>query len=66
MLQHTITNCGLYLLNGDRYDNRRENLEALCPNCHSQTDTFCNKNGKNTKRGICMRKYRIKRIENLV
>ena len=22
----------------------RENLEALCPNCHSQTETFCGKN----------------------
>lgn len=28
-------------INGDNTDNREENLEVLCPNCHSQTDTFC-------------------------
>lgn len=27
-------------INGDRADNRRENLRFLCPNCHSQTETF--------------------------
>ena len=27
--------------NGDNADNRIENLELLCPNCHSQTKTFC-------------------------
>ncbi len=32
-------------INGDWRDNRRENLRFLCPNCHSQTDTFCSKNG---------------------
>lgn len=26
--------------NGDKYDNRRGNLRLLCPNCHSQTETF--------------------------
>ena len=30
-------------INGDRYDNRIENLRWLCPNCHSQTETFCGK-----------------------
>jgi hypothetical protein len=30
-------------INGDRYDNRKENLRWLCPNCHSQTETFCKK-----------------------
>lgn len=28
-------------INGDRQDNRIENLRLLCPNCHSLTDTFC-------------------------
>ncbi|MFD6416919.1 HNH endonuclease signature motif containing protein [Streptomyces sp. NPDC060194] len=27
-------------VNGDRLDNRRENLRYLCPSCHSQTITF--------------------------
>ncbi|MFF6873848.1 HNH endonuclease signature motif containing protein [Streptomyces sp. NPDC012474] len=27
-------------VNGDRLDNRRENLRYLCPSCHSQTSTF--------------------------
>ncbi len=27
--------------NGDWLDNRAENLEFLCPNCHSQTATYC-------------------------
>lgn len=28
-------------INGNHFDNRLENLRLLCPNCHSQTDTFC-------------------------
>jgi hypothetical protein len=31
-------------INGDRRDNRLENLRILCPNCHAQTDTWCGKN----------------------
>jgi endogenous inhibitor of DNA gyrase (YacG/DUF329 family) len=31
-------------INGDRFDNRYENLKVLCPNCHSQTETFAWKN----------------------
>ena len=31
-------------INGDRRDNRLENLRLLCPNCHAQTDTWCGKN----------------------
>ncbi|MGC0382907.1 HNH endonuclease signature motif containing protein [Streptomyces sp. SAI-129] len=30
-------------VNGDRLDNRRENLRYLCPSCHSQTSTFANR-----------------------
>jgi hypothetical protein len=33
-------------INGKRNDNRIENLRLLCPNCHSQTDTFCSRNRK--------------------
>ena len=35
-------------INGVHNDNRIENLRILCPNCHSQTDTFCAKNIKKT------------------
>lgn len=38
-------------IDGDNRNNKRENLRALCPNCHSQTDTFCGKNiNKGTKK----------------
>jgi len=33
-------------INGNPTDQRLENLRFLCPNCHSQTDTFCAKNKK--------------------
>jgi len=35
----------LHHVNGDGYDNRLENLEFLCPNCHSQTGNFAGRNG---------------------
>jgi 5-methylcytosine-specific restriction endonuclease McrA len=38
-------------INGDNTDNRFENLRLLCPNCHSQTPTYKNKNG-NGKRKV--------------
>lgn len=31
-------------INGDRSDNRRENLRLLCPNCHSFTPTYRGRN----------------------
>ena len=31
-------------INGAHNDHRIENLRILCPNCHSQTDTYCGKN----------------------
>jgi hypothetical protein len=36
-------------VNGDRVDNGLENLTLLCPNCHSQTDTWA---GRNPRRGL--------------
>lgn len=33
--------------NGDHHDNRRENIELLCPNCHALTPTW---RGRNKKR----------------
>lgn len=37
----------LHHINGDNTDNRIENLQILCPNCHSQTDNFCGNNNHN-------------------
>lgn len=36
--------------NGDRFDNRIENLTLLCPNCHALTKTY---RGKNKKLRAC-------------
>ena len=36
--------CELHHINGDTRDNRIENLQILCPNCHSQTDNFRSRN----------------------
>jgi hypothetical protein len=36
-------------INGSCDDNRLKNLRLLCPNCHSQTDTYCGKNNKVAK-----------------
>lgn len=35
--------------NGNRMDNTLENLRIICPNCHSQTDTYKAKNSKTIK-----------------
>lgn len=33
-------------IDGDRTNNKIENLRIVCPNCHTQTKTFCAKNRK--------------------
>jgi 5-methylcytosine-specific restriction endonuclease McrA len=36
-------------INGNRLDNRIENLRIICPHCHSQTDTFRGRANKGKK-----------------
>lgn len=44
-------------IDGNRENNSLDNLQLLCPNCHSQTDTWCSKNrsNKNKKKYFCSR-----------
>ncbi len=42
----------LHHKDGNNKNNDIENLEILCPNCHSQTDTYC---GKNIKKYLGMK-----------
>lgn len=37
-------------IDGDAYNSQEDNLDLLCPNCHSQTPTFAGRNkGKGTR-----------------
>lgn len=59
LLDYKCANCGnlgewlgrpitlqLDHINGVHNDNRLENLRFLCPNCHTQTDSYAGKNNK--------------------
>ncbi len=37
-------------INGDKFDHRPENLRFLCPNCHSQTETWTWHNARRKKK----------------
>jgi 5-methylcytosine-specific restriction endonuclease McrA len=53
--------CQVDHINGDSSNNKLDNLRLLCPNCHSQTDTFAGRNkGKNVGRWTLnnLEKYR--------
>lgn len=39
----------LHHIDGNRMNNNINNLQLLCPNCHSYTDNFKGKNNKRTK-----------------
>lgn len=47
--------CQLHHVDGDNTNNCIENLQILCPNCHSQTNTYCSswKNHKKRRCKIC-------------
>jgi hypothetical protein len=42
-------NMALHHVNGDNRDNRLENLQILCPNCHAQTTNYGGRNGHRRK-----------------
>jgi len=54
--EHKCESCGLekwldkiikleiHHVNGNNFDNRLENIELLCPNCHAYTDNYRGKN----------------------
>jgi len=42
-------------INGDPTDNRISNLRILCPNCHSQTTTYCGKNTRKVPVKLCLK-----------
>lgn len=46
----------LHHIDGNHLNNSLDNLQILCPNCHSQTENFCgnaNKNKKISKKYYC-------------
>ena|ERR1700676_260251 len=50
-------------VNGNSEDNRIGNLRVLCPNCHSQTPTYC---GRNKGRASAMRTLSLVGIDALL
>lgn len=46
-------------IDGDKHNNRRENLRYLCPNCHSQTHTFRVKNYTKKSKRKWVDEYKI-------
>lgn len=47
-------------IDGNSDNNSLDNLRVLCPNCHTQTETWCIRNTKNSKRRSYHRQWRQK------
>lgn len=45
-------------IDGNSDNDSLDNLRLLCPNCHSQTETWCGRNKKDTKRNRYLREYK--------
>jgi Zn finger protein HypA/HybF involved in hydrogenase expression len=49
-------------IDGNSDNNFPSNLRFLCPNCHSQTHTYCGRNKKNSKRATYKQRYRLRKL----
>ena len=49
-------------IDGNSDNNLLDNLRLLCPNCHSQTETYCRGYNKKTKRSAYIKKYKKKNL----
>lgn len=52
-------------IDGNSDNNILTNLRLLCPNCHTQTDTYTARNIKNTQRNSYLRSYK-KQVKNKI
>ena len=50
-------------VDGNHFNNALDNLKVLCPNCHSQTDTFA---GRNVDHSESKRRKRIKEVREKI
>jgi hypothetical protein len=51
-------------IDGNSDNDQVDNVRLLCPNCHSQTETYCGRNTKNTKRNSYLRVYKSTRKQS--
>jgi hypothetical protein len=52
-------------INGDHYDNSVENLRLICPNCHTQTDTYTGRNTRTKQQNKCLKCSKDLRTDNV-
>ena len=45
--------CQLHHIDGNNQNNNLENLQILCPNCHSQTENYCGSANVNKNKYYC-------------
>lgn len=51
-------------INGVHNDNRLENLRIICPNCHTQTETYSGRKSSESKRAVVLQRHQ-RRSERL-